>query len=79
MQWIVDHVAFDGGGIFWDVLGKVSHGVEHGLFVKFVRDPTDDDWRIDEIVGPIGTTLFIQGQVPVGPARNPMIEILFKF
>jgi hypothetical protein len=53
--------------------------VEHGLLVEFVRDPTDDDWRIDEIVGPVGTALFIQGQVPVGPPRNPMIEILLQF
>ena len=42
-------------GIFWNVFGKVSHGVEYGLLIEFISCGIDDDGSIYEVSRPIGS------------------------
>lgn len=64
--------------IFGNVLWKMSHCVEHRLFIKFVNGVVYDDWWINEIVWPIRTSSFIQRKVPVYPPSYPVIQVLLK-
>jgi len=55
---------------------EVPHMVEHGLLVEDVLAAVHDDGAVHVVLAPVGTPLQVQGQVPVGPARHVVVEVL---
>lgn len=50
--------------------------VEHGLLVECVFGDVYDDGAVNEVADPVGPSLGIQSEVPVGPSSHVVKEVL---
>lgn len=56
---------------------EVAQVVEHGLLVEDVLAAVHNDRAVHVVLAPVGASLHVQGQVPVGPACHVVVEVLW--